>query len=380
MAANLSPVGAPSSGSNEHPRLDDPPRSSICRRITDFPRNLYRWFSGLRLVASPGIGPFNSIGEDMTVHILSFLENKDLRVQDSVSHYFRPLINPACRKCCQNERFLPESLPPGVNYKQFFFHKFPNAIRSDFFEEYFGKVDTVPLVPINFIKMAPRPGFKLVFIPEYITITVDANSPLMLDETTAVNGKKARLIEGPKRAPLGLSREIKVPVTPNNIVLLAQKYLKKNLPSRFSGMYNKSPDTVLDQNGDIGVGSSHWSYQQEDVIGFGRPYRSQPYGMKGQEEMARGWGLEIVPVGERILFHLSPYIKSGKIPQTVNIEQTSTVVHSEGGGVSWQSSIGWHALDHDFYLNLYCLRYDGYDCAGAATRVPESHWPRVHSH
>ena len=397
MTANLSPVAsirAPSSGSNEYHRLDDSPRSSICRRITDFCqrsinflRNLYRHRRIFRLtlgnppvanppmpnphlMAPPGIDPFGPIGTDVTAHILSFLENKDLRVQDSMSRYFRPSINLACRERCQNERFLPvlpEGLPAEVNYRQFLLNLFPNAIKADFFEEYFGEVDTVPRVPRNFIEMAPRPGFKLVFIPEYITITVDANSPLMLDEATAVNGKKARLIENRDRPLLGQARQIKVPVTPNNFILLAQKYLKKNLPSRFGGMHEYSWTNVLDQNGDIGVGPSHWSYQKEEIIGLGKPYRSQPNGMKGQEEMARDQGLEIVPLGERILFHLSSYIKSGKIPQSANIERTSTVVPNDFGNPR-QSSIWWEASGPVFRLSLI-IHYDVY-FVGAAVRVP----------
>ena len=333
MAANLSPVGAP----------------SFC--------------------VTPHFAPSSSFPDDATIHILSFLENKDLRVQDSVSRVFRPFIDTVCKERCQDERFIPESLPAGVNYKQFLLNRFPNAIGPDFFEEYIGEVDTVSPVPRHFIEMASRPGFKLgfklVFIPEYITITVDANSPLMLDETFAVDGKKARLIEDPERAPQG-KRKIKIPVTPNNIILLTQKYLKKNFPSRFGGMHDFSWENVLNENGDIGVGPSHWSYQKEDVIGLGKPYHSQP-GIKGQVEIATDEGLEIVPLGERILFHLSSYIKSGKIPQSANVERTSTITHSDVG-TPWQSTIRWPDPD-----SVFCLRLDyDYDFShvGAAARVP----------
>jgi hypothetical protein len=304
--------------------------------------------------------------DELTCNTLSFLGDQDLRVADTVSHLFRPSIEAVCQDRCQNKRFIPESLPPGVNYKQFLLNQFPNAIGGDFFQEYFGEVDTVP-VPRNFIEMAPRPGLKLVFIPEYITIAVDANSPLILDERTAVDGKKARLIEDPERAPLGLSRKIKVPVTPNNYVMLTRSCLKKNLPSQFGGISEYSWPNVLDQNGDVGVGPSHWSYQKEDVIGLGKPYRSQPDGEKGQVEMANDEGLEIVPLGDRIIFHLSSYIKSGKIPQSAHYERTSTVVHSDNG-TPWQSSIWCSASGPVFRLSLYSI-YDFYR-VGAAARVP----------
>lgn len=384
MATNLSPLG-PNSHSVSIPlNSDASQRSSMCRRVTNFPGNLVRWLfsrpplpnsstenlplQNPHLIAPSGFAFFNTFPDELTEHTLSFLGKQDLRVVDSVSRVFRPLINADCLERCNNERFIPESLPPGMNHKQFLLNQFPNAIGVDFFEEYFGEVDTVPPIPRNFIEIAPRPGLKLVFIPEYITITVDANSPLMLDETTAVDGKKARLIEDPERAPLGRSRKIKVPVTPNNYVTLTRTCLKKNLPSQFGGISGYSWLNVLDQNGDIGVGPSHWSYQKEDVIGLGQPYHSQQDGEKGQVEMANDEGLEIVPLGDRIVFHLSSYIKSGKIPQSAYFERTSTVVLSNNGQ-PWQSSIWWPASGPVFRLCLILSHCDLYS-VGAAARVP----------
>lgn len=386
MATTLSPLGLNSHSVSPPLNSDASQRSSICRRVTNFPGNLARWFFSSNsstenlplqnpcLMAPPGFAPFRSFPAEPTIHILGFLEKQDLRVVDSVSQVFRLLINADCPERCNNERFIPESLPFGVNHKQFLLNQFPNAIGGDFFEEYFGEIDTVPSIPRNFIEIAPRPGLKLVFIPEYITITVDENSPLMLDETTAVNGKKARLIEDPERAPQEQERKIKVPVTPNNFILLAQKYLKKNRwPSQFGGISEYIWPNVLDQNGDVGVGPSHWSYQKEDVIGLSKPYRSQPDGAKGQVEMANDEGLEIVPLGDRIVFHLSSYIKSGKIPQSAHFERTSTVVLSDNGH-PWQSTIWWPASGPVFRLGLndchdYCSRYFVICNVGAATQV-----------
>jgi hypothetical protein len=301
-------------------------------------------------------------------HALGFLENQDLRVVDSVSHLFRQEVAGICEERCRNGTFIPKSLPPRVTCKQFLLHQFPNAIGVDFFREYFGEVDTVPPVPRRFIEMAPRPGFKLVLIPEYITITVDANSPLMLDESTAVDGKKARLIED--LAPQGQAREIRVPVTPNNYIMLTQKCLKKNLPSQFGGIHEYSWPNVFDQNGDIGVGPSHWSYQKEALIRHGSPYRSQPDGKKGQVEMAGEEGLEIVPLGDRILFYLATYTQSGKIPPSDYVERTSTVVRGDDGDL-WQSCIWWMASGPVFHLRL-SSRYDCglYYVVGAAAQVP----------
>jgi hypothetical protein len=322
-------------------------------------------------VASSGLA-LSSLPDVLLGHALGFLENQDLRVVDSVSHLFRQEVAGICEERCRSGTFIPESLPPRVTCKQFMLNQFPNAIGVDFFREYFGEVDIVPPVPRRFIEMAPRPGFKLALCPEYITITVDANSPLMLDERTATADgiRKARLIEDPENAPEGRVREIRVPVTPNNYIMLTQTCLKKNLPSQFGGIHEFVLPNVLDQNGDVGVGPSHWSYQKEAVIGLGHPYRSQADGEKGQVDIAEDEGLEIVPLGDRILFHLATYIQSGKIPQSDYVERTSTVVRSNDGR-PWQSAFWWMASGPVFRLSLdddYFF-YDDFK-VGAAARVP----------
>ncbi len=284
---------------------------------------------------------------------------------DAVSSLFRNLANAVREMRCRVEGV--EALPSGVTYKDFF-RRFPDATGADVYRKYLGKVDTVP-VPKNLIEMAPRLGFKLVFIPEYITITVDKDSPLTLDKTTAVNGKQARLVEDPERASKEQAREIKVPVTPNNMILLVQKYLKKYSPaSQFEGIDKNSWQSVLNQNGDIGVGESHWSYQKEAVLGLRTPYRSQPGGEKGQIEIAQSEGLEIVPLVHRILFHLLSYIKSGNPPQSDYFERTSTSV-LDGSGRSWQSVIWWPTCPSGFLLYLH-FRYDECYRVGAVARAP----------
>jgi len=354
MASNLPPLGP-----NSHSVSPPTPLNSDASQRSSKRRVICR-------MASPSFAPFSFLPNELTCNILSFLEDPDLRVAGAVSRLFRLSIEAVYEDRCQNRRFIPESLPLGVNYKKFLLDQFPDAIGGDFFRECFGEVDTVR-VPRNFIEMAPRPGFKLVLIPEYITITVDANSPLMLDETTAVNGKKARLIEAPEMAP-GLSRKIKVPVTPNNYAMLTQVCLKKNLPLQFGGILGDP--SVFDQNADVGVGPSHWSYQKKDVIGLGKPYCSQPDGEKGQVEMANNEGLEIVPLGDRIVFDLSSYIKSGKIPQRAHFERTSTVVRSNDG-TPWQASMFWWRLSNSNPVFRLFLTFVGHNnLSGAAAQVP----------
>jgi hypothetical protein len=304
--------------------------------------------------------PFSSIPNDALAVALSFLGDQDLRVAASVSHSFQEQLPAACEEQCKSRRFIPEALPPGVGFREFLFGQFPDAMGADVFEEYFGSIDTVPAVPKKFTDMAPQPGFKLAFIPEYITITVDADSTLRLDETTAVDGKKARLTENPEMAPQGQRRTIKVPITLKNIVLLAQKHLKKYRGiSQFAGIDENSWANVLDQNGDVGVGPSHWSYQKKSVIGLGKFYDSQV-------EMANDAGLEITPLAERVIFDLLSYIKSGEIPQSDYFERTSTIVR-DSTGISRQSTIWWRASGPVF--RLYLRNYYDFYYVGAVARV-----------
>ena len=210
--------------------------------------------------------------------------------------------------------------------------------------------------------MAPRRGFELVLIPEYITISVDPNSPLMLDTTSAVNGKKARLIADLERAPQGQAREIQVPVTLNNYIML-QTRLNINHSPQFEGIRVDSDPEILAQNGDIGVGPSHWSYQKNVVIAIDRNYNSQL-------EMAREKKLEMVPLVDRILFRLANYTLLGKIPRLVLgfKERTSTAINNNR-----HASIEWRICDPVFTLKLVSVRHSlSFIVLGAATQVPDS--------
>ncbi len=360
MTTNLLPLGASSPGISELNRLlddenlDSSTRCSICRTVIDFPRNLYQW-----CFSRPSR---ENLPDELIGRVLSFSNGRDLRIADSVSRVFRQEVARACEKLCRDRAFIPESLPPGVNYKHFALNRFPDAIRGDFFLKYFGNVGPVPPVPRRFIEMAPRRGFELVLIPEYITISVDPNSPLMLDTTSAVNGKKARLIADLERAPQGQAREIQVPVTLNNYIML-QTRLNINHSPQFEGIRVDSDPEILAQNGDIGVGPSHWSYQKNVVIAIDRNYNSQL-------EMAREKKLEMVPLVDRILFRLANYTLLGKIPRLVLgfKERTSTAINNNR-----HASIEWRICDPVFTLKLVSVRHSlSFIVLGAATQVPDS--------
>jgi len=252
-------------------------------------------------------------------------------------------------------------MPPGVNYTQLILHRFPNEIGPDVIRENLGEVGEVPPIPMNFIKRAQR-GFKLVFHPKEIKIKVDVNSPLMLSET-------GKLIENPENIQLeseGEMRELIIPNTPNNLILIAQKILKKNLPSQFAGIHKDSWQNALDQHGDTPIERSHWTYQKEDVIGFGLSYSAQV-------DEARDQGLEVVSLPDRLVFYLLSYINSGKFPQISNWARTSTPTLSDDGS-SLQTCIGWPASGFSEYsgpvfrLNLNTFYYD-YACGGVGVVV-----------
>lgn len=304
--------------------------------------------------------------EEMVISIVNYLGQQDLRVLDCVHRVFRSnFLNIACTRQARHRDFIPAALPPGVNYTQLLLHRFPNAIGPDCIRENIGEVGEVPPIPLNFIIRArAQRGFKLVFFPKEITIKVDGNSPLMLSET-------GKLIENPENSqlePTGDMRELIVPTTPNNLILIAQKILKKNLPSQFAGMSEYAWQNVLDQHGDTRVVLSRWTCQKEDVIGLGQNYSTQV-------TQAQAQGLEIVSFPDRLVFHLLLYINSGKFPQSTNWERTSTPT-VDNNGRSWQSAIRWPASGLSeasgplFRLYLNGLGYDVYDGVGVAVGVP----------
>jgi hypothetical protein len=318
----------------------------------------------------------------LVVHTLSFLSIQDLRVLSCGLPFSSPIFNDHWKHLCLEKGLISATALDKVDYKRMLLEPLgPRLI-----QEYYGKIDITP-IPQEFIKRASLPdplgkpgelykdAYRLAYIPEHITITVGENSLLMLDETTAVGEKKARLVEDPERAPRE-ARSIRVPVTLNNLILLTQRYLKEKDRSLFNGIIQGyTLEAVLNQNEDKGVGPSHWSYQRTKVIGSGSPYHSQD-GRKGQEELAREAGLEIVPLTDRILFGLLLYLESGTYPHSNCFERTSAVTRTYDGNLR-QLSIGWapsrpyffwRAAGPDFCLDLGS---DRDHCAvGAAAGVP----------
>lgn len=282
------------------------------------------------------LGSFNpcSFPEEMTILVLRLLDTEELIVVDVANRFFRSRINIACQR---------------------------NALSDvKVWEENIGQiVGDIPMIPKNYIEKA---RFSLpIFFPASIAIEVDENSPLELRE--------GRLIENPDKMaredeaglePTGTKKELVVPVTLRNILLLAEKYSKKG-PSQFNGI-KYVWDNIRDQHGDEGI-SDHWSSQlpQVQVRSLGDSYAKQ--NQKAQEK-----GLEVVSVLDRILFDLFRYMKSGKSPQSQYYEQTSTVTLDNSNNPQ-RSIIGWTASGPSFRVSLFRNSYGIVD-VGFTVGVP----------
>jgi hypothetical protein len=284
----------------------------------------------------------------LAAHIFAFLNDRDLRIVNIVNHSFCSAVHVACRFMCYKEGLIPINLQPNVvNYKQLVLHKWNDSIGPSFYQRYLGKVDVIVPIPQNFLEA--RSKFKLVYIPEYITIKLNKDSPFMLDDTTAIDGKMPRLVYRnnetvfwreslQKKSPFpskatkasGDMQAIQVPMTLNNILFLADIYYKPHKPgSTFDGQSIVRVQTILDKHGDVGIGPAHWSYQRKNVLGVGKSYTEQV-------QLAHDKGLEILSLQERLLFHWLSYLQTGRFPQNHIVERTSTVT---GDDVSIRSSI-----------------------------------------
>src|ERR1700676_2211480 len=84
--------------------------------------------------------------------MMSFQDKEELDSLYTVNKLFKELVIQECRVECKAQDFIPESLPIGVNYKNFFVDLFPNRIDADFIRQRIGEVGEVPPVPVEFIQ------------------------------------------------------------------------------------------------------------------------------------------------------------------------------------------------------------------------------------
>jgi hypothetical protein len=149
--------------------------------------------------------------------------------------------------------------------------------------------------------------FQLVFLPEFIRIVFDANSSL----SSLTLNENGRLIEGP--IAIGEDREIDVPVTLNNMAMLAEKCLRRGTPS---GFHEQSMPNVLAQHGDTRI-KSHWFYPRKETVWYGGSYAQQ------QVNAARA-GLEITPLIDTAIYYLLRKISLGNSDDIRDAARTST--------------------------------------------------------
>lgn len=270
------------------------------------------------------------LANDQILSIMDFVGEQGLRILDCVHRVFQlASLDKVCKSLANRNHMIPTSLLTGVGYKQFFLHLFSNAIGPDVIRESLGEVDEVPLIPLKFIRKAleVREHYKLVYHPEHITISVDENSPLALSEE--VEGK---LIE---TEPTGEKKRLQANVTPNNTILLAQKYVKKDFPIQFAGLVDDSTAFVIEQHGDKGARASHWSCQRVEPLEWTFDCYQRDFD-----------GVSLI---DRLVFHLFSYNHSGKIPQICVRESTSTLTKNNSDSF-WNTTIWWAPRPQDFRL------------------------------
>lgn len=305
---------------------------------------------------------------DVREHSLGFLEPNELAQLEKVSWQWKKAVQPNWEKQAVVNGITPEIVPAGMSLAQIFKIFYRGLLGEQVYRDHLGEVGPLPPIPRNFIEWSNRidpitlpygyvrgcyqyikDNYQLVLIPQYITIEVDSNSPLTLR-----NGKLVE--EWPS-----YSKTLKVPVTINNLLLLAKKYIKKRAQS--------NPDLwpdVLHQHGDEPVQESHWSYMKKDAIGHGLSYAQQ-------KTLAESAGLEIVSLIDRVIYNLLMHIVLG-IEADRNQVRTSThfLPTSLQSTVSWCGTLN---LCYDYGPSIDCYSSHYSAAVGIPTKNPPPQRP-----
>lgn len=265
--------------------------------------------------------------------IFSFFRPDELAVNARVCSYWKGIIN---SELTGKRQCTVYAIPKRVLAARLTYQEIMKDLHSDVFAKMFGErfyrrhgmdPGPVPPIPQNFIEWAYRPdplgepgelvkdNYQLQFSPEYITIELDANSPLVLDK----QGK--HIIEVPSTSSAdeckGLTRKrtLKIGLTINNLAKLAKHYFN-------TGISSCSREAVFHQHGDT-LSAPGWSYQRKTVVGKRLPHHAFPtYAL--QQEFAVQAGLEIISLKDRILFTILTRIGSGIYADYNNAARTST--------------------------------------------------------
>ena len=307
------------------------------------------------------------LNADVLGCICSLLDPRGLAALEATSRALRHFAFACWKTQAIREGMEPESLPSDISYCRMFKNLYPGSFGPRFYKDYFGG-NALPVAPIPraYIEASNRPdlstsllgkikdNFQAVFLPEFIRIVIDVNSPLVLD----ANG---RLIEDP--LAVGVEREpIDVPVTLNNMAMLAEKGLKRGAPTGFS---EQSWRNILAQHGDTRI-KSHWFYPRKDVIALNQSYAEQ------QGAAARA-GLEITPLIDTAIYYLFRRIRLGDAGRRYIARTSTSTLDNDNPPNAWPSSLWWPASGPAARLHLSPsshFRSFGNGRVGVAVGVP----------
>lgn len=241
--------------------------------------------------------------------VFIYVGPQDLAEAARVNKFFYKMSNSAYgwRNQCIVQGFVPETIPAGLTHGQIFKAFYPSAIGKEAYRAREWEPEVIPPIPTEFIQRTyqvdpasaqgqlVKDTHQLVLTTD-ITITVDDNSPLMLDE-------QENLIVDPTKKDHpseGIRRVLKVPMTANNFINLATVTLQNHdFPFKIVEFQYQTGgglipvNSFLDPHGNIRI-KPHWSYQRKDVTCIGETV--------GQQQNAvRQAGREIVDVTDRLI-------------------------------------------------------------------------------
>lgn len=255
----------------------------------------------------------------------SFLRPDELALNSRVCRYWKGIIDSELtwQRQCTVHKIPKRILSTRVTYreimKDLYSDIFANKFDERFYRRYNMDPGAVPPIPQNIIEWAYRPdpfgepgelvkdNYQLMFSPEYVTIELDANSPLVLDK----QGKHIKEVPSASSRDecKGLARTLKIGLTINNLMKLVENYFK-------AGISDFCRKEIFQQQGD-NLSASGWSFQRKSVVGIRLLYPAQ-------QALATNAGLEIISLKDRILFSVLTRLGSGNYADYDKAARTST--------------------------------------------------------
>ena len=208
---------------------------------------------------------------------------------------------------------------------------YEGAIGPKSYKKVLGSVEPILPIPRRFIDAADeldeivagisdsdigpkKRSCKAVYIPAFITISVDAHSRLILNENE-------KLVEADDE--VGTERTIRVPVTLNHIrTLAAHRIFSDHIIYMY--MFGDM-DSILSQHGNTAV-KAHWTYQRTSPICRGGDLDSQ-------KTWAKIYGFEPVSLIDRFIYNVIVGLNSGTIIDFVGALTSTRDMEGSGGSI-----------------------------------------------